>query len=94
MINKQFIYSNFHHLSTLVGCGAESVKNNEAQPEVNANMEPQGNMQAVSDFDFAGHPEHVPHMWPLPLANHEKQLDACISQQFEPTTPLVDFDRK
>lgn len=56
--------------------------------------DPRGNMQGVSDVGIAGRPDHVPHMWPSAPMNHEKQLDPCMNQQFEPTSPLVDFDRQ
>lgn len=56
--------------------------------------DPRGNMQGVSDVDTAGRPDHVPNMWPSAPMNHEKQLDPFINQQFEPTTPLIDFDRQ
>lgn len=82
-------------MPTLVGSSAESGENNEAQPEVNREMgDTQGNMQVVSDVDVADRPDHVQYMWPSALANHDKQLDPCMNQEFRPTAPLLDFDRQ
>ena len=55
--------------------------------------DPRGNIQGDSDVDVAGRPNLVPYMWSAPM-NHEKQLEPYLSQQFEPTTPLVGFERQ
>jgi hypothetical protein len=53
-----------------------------------------GSMQGASDVDIAVRPDHVPYMWPAAPMTQEKQVDPCLNQQFEPTTPLIDFERQ